>query len=1617
MACYTLLMPTWLSAQSNTSVLAYGAVADGILRTDGTMLAGSAVLTSPSATFTSADVGKYVQVIGAGPGSTSNNDGVMNASSPVLNSASGTFASSDIGRGIVIIGAGPGGANLVTTILAYNSPSSVVLTSAAQSSVSQATYYYGAMTLEGTIQSVQNGTAVTLSTPALATISGATYAYGTDSHAAFQAALDAVGQAGGGTVSVPAPTACPGGAVCGYVVKASDQMTSVAPGAVKIRYNNVSLTGAAPQTNLFCRGAYGIYTNSPAFPGTTGIIRGFCLNVGDNGGPNGAAGEAVSNVTIANLHLYGMTNGNTFRVNFGYPLNTPSGDGWDITHKAIYMWGNSTFSNITINSTVIQDFKAENIYSGGSVITGMVISNSTLENYNGDGISMEAADLQVLNNTISNGSNAAVEDSTVSAGAGALVRQLYQGNTISQTEREGIVVVGVDGGVASGSVQITNNYFDTIGQINGAGTQAAIYIASQNNYVPPANVTVTGNTCHDCYSFGVFVTSGNSVVQGNTFTVDRYNACCVLPFMYSLTGLTIANNTGSLTSYAQATGLSMGAVYMINPGYATGGFAWKNVVLKGNSWTFAGTPQYEFVTTSGLGWQLVTLDNLNWQGDVCNGCTHADVNHGLVNLAQTTTIEPYGPTVYVNGNSSTVTATVDAQKQEDGSQIQIVNAGAMAVLFASDNNLSLASPITLPGGSNSSVNFVYHASLGKWTSGSSTAASIAATAGTPQSATVNTAFATALQGTVKDAGGNPLSGVTVTFTAPGSGASATFSGSASATAVTNTSGVATAPALTANGQAGSYTVTASVAGVATPASFSLTNVAGSPASVAATAGTPQSATVNTAFAALQGTVKDTGGNPLSGVTVTFTAPGSGASAAFSGSASATAVTNTSGVATAPALTANGQAGSYTVTASVAGVATPASFSLTNVAGSPASVAATAGTPQSATVNTAFAALQGTVKDTGGNPLSGVTVTFTAPGSGASATFSGSASATAVTNTSGVATAPALTANGQAGSYTVTASVAGVATPASFSLTNVAGSPASVAATAGTPQSATVNTAFAALQGTVKDTGGNPLSGVTVTFTAPGSGASATFSGSASATAVTNTSGVATAPALTANGQAGSYTVTASVAGVATPASFSLTNMAAASGGGGLTGSANSLSSAANLTQEGTSDWVHWGDTALNRKSGVTAQISNYAVAGAGQVSTYNNDPRILSWSDGTPLASATDPNGVYINFPGNGFTLTVPADTTARTLTVHVGGWLSGGTLTAHLSDGSAADYVDTTAAAGGQYDRNYVLTYNAATAGQTLRVSWVMTSGSGNVTLAGAALSMAGSSGASASIAATAGTPQSATVNTAFATALRATVKDANGNPLSGVRVMFAAPASGASGTFGASASATAATNSSGVAKAPVLTANGQTGSYRVTASVAGVATPASFSLNNTAAATGGGSLTGSGNSASTAVNLTQEGTSDWVHWGDTALNRKSGVTAQISNYAVAGAGQVSTYNNDPRILSWSDGTPLASATDPNGVYINFPGNGFTLTVPADTTARTLTVHVGGWLSGGTLTAHLSDDSAADYVDTTAAAGGQYDRNYVLTYNAATAGQTLKLSWVMTSGTGNVTLSGAALH
>jgi hypothetical protein len=123
------------------------------------------------------------------------------------------------------------------------------------------------------------------------------------------------------------------------------------------------------------------------------------------------------------------------------------------------------------------------------------------------------------------------------------------------------------------------------------------------------------------------------------------------------------------------------------------------------------------------------------------------------------------------------------------------------------------------------------------------AASIVALAGSGQTATLGSTFATALEAKLIDAFGNPIPAFPLTFTAPTTGASGTFEGGASTVTInTLSTGIATAPAFTANNTAGQYTVTAGMvtqqatikssviragAPPLTPASFTLTNSANS----------------------------------------------------------------------------------------------------------------------------------------------------------------------------------------------------------------------------------------------------------------------------------------------------------------------------------------------------------------------------------------------------------------------------------------------------------------------------------------------------------------------------------------------------------------------------------------------------------------------------------------------------------------------------------------------------------------------------------------------------------------------------------------------------------------------
>jgi len=155
-----------------------------------------------------------------------------------------------------------------------------------------------------------------------------------------------------------------------------------------------------------------------------------------------------------------------------------------------------------------------------------------------------------------------------------------------------------------------------------------------------------------------------------------------------------------------------------------------------------------------------------------------------------------------------------------------------------------------------------------------------------------------------------------------------------------------------------------------------------------------------------------------------------------------------------------------------------------------------------------------------------------------------------------------------------------------------------------------------------------------------------------------------------------------------------------------------------------------------------------------------------------------------------------------------------------------------------------------------------------------------------------------------------------------------------------------------------------------------------------------------------STTVDLTALSATDWAHWvspSTTPSQRKSGGGSLISA-AVYGSGNANDYANDPRTITWSDGTPTASGTDTAGVYNDafVVNTGWTWTFPADTTTRIARIYPTYGYGDAYVLAHISDSSTGDQTDTTtltSPGAASQPAVIVVTYAAASASQTMTLS------------------
>ncbi|HET9387798.1 MAG TPA: Ig-like domain-containing protein, partial [Gemmatimonadales bacterium] len=355
----------------------------------------------------------------------------------------------------------------------------------------------------------------------------------------------------------------------------------------------------------------------------------------------------------------------------------------------------------------------------------------------------------------------------------------------------------------------------------------------------------------------------------------------------------------------------------------------------------------------------------------------------------------------------------------------------------------------------------------------------------PDSARSGQPFARQPMVQLLDAAGNTVSqsGATVVATI-GSGGGVL---SGTTAVLTNAEGIAMFTNLSLSGLVGSHTLVFEGPELAGVTSSAVNLSAGSPSTVIMSAGNGQTAIAGTAVALPPAVmVQDAGGNPVSGVAVTFAAgPGNGHVSPVT-----PVLTNASGIAAASSWTLGTAVGIDSVTATISGLSTgaPVVFVATVTAGAPSQMSVAGGDRQVDTVaQTLPTALAVRIADQFDNPVPNIPISWAVlDGAGAvdpPSSFT-DANGIATTNwTLGTAMTPtdsmqSLEASG-GGAAPVTFTAWTVPGPVSATQTSVSAFPATISASGGSSAS-TVTTI-------VRDQFGNVIKGKTAVLGATGTG--------------------------------------------------------------------------------------------------------------------------------------------------------------------------------------------------------------------------------------------------------------------------------------------------------------------------------------------------------------------------------------------------------------------------------------------------------------------------------------------------------------------------------------------------
>jgi hypothetical protein len=702
---------------------------------------------------------------------------------------------------------------------------------------------------------------------------------------------------------------------------------------------------------------------------------------------------------------------------------------------------------------------------------------------------------------------------------------------------------------------------------------------------------------------------------------------------------------------------------------------------------------------------------------------------------------------------------------------------------------------------------------------------------------------------------------------PGVSVSATLNGGGSLTggpATTDGSGVATFTDLVITGTAGVRTLSFASGGLTGTTSDNINLTAGAASQLTLTTpppGTAQSGAALTTQPAVQ--LRDGAGNPVSQAGATVTAVIATSPGGTPTLGSATATTDANGLATFSGLAIAGTTGNYTLRFDSGTLTSVTSATITLSAGAASQLTLTTPPPATAT-NTIALTTQPVVqlRDAGGNAVSQAGVLVTAVIATGPAGTTSLTNATATTNASGVATFSGLAITGPTGDYTLRFDSGTLTSVTSGTITLSAGPAATLTIEtepAGPAQSGVALPTQPVIR--VRDASGNTVGGTTVTAAnTPGSGQpGATLGGTTSLASASN--GRATFTNLAITGLADTdYTLTFSATGPTPVVSgpIQITPGAAAR----LALTTPVPSPVTNDVVFSPAPVVQVQDAAGNpvAQSGttVTAAIATgagtlggtlSATTDAGGAATFGNlkitglvGDRTLSFS-ATGLTSVT--SGTVTVQAGAATTIAANSTLTQNgTAGANVAAPPS--VLVTDVSGNPVSGVSVTFAVTAGGGSVNPVTAVVTGTNGLATLTSWTLGTTAGPNTVTATAGTLTGSpvtfnatatAGSATTIAFNSATAQSDTAGLPVAAPPSVLVTDGNGNPVSGIDVVFTVTAGG--GSISPASPATVATNASGIATLTSWALGAAAGTNTVTATAAGLSgSPVTFNATGVAGA-----------------------------------------------------------------------------------------------------------------------------------------------------------------------------------